>query len=86
MAVYSDVEKIRKAMNETIANPNQLRWVKKIAISYSESMGVWLATFDSDLTVIFDDVAYLSNSVYFRMDGKDVAYITHAGLNDYARD
>lgn len=66
MAVYSDVEKIRKAMEESKANHPQLRWVKQIAISYS-SEGIWTATFDSDLTVMFDDVEYSSNTIYFIM-------------------
>lgn len=85
MAVYSDSEEIRKAMSETIANPYQLRWVKRISISYCPTKNVWIARIH-DISIIFNDVAYLSNSIYFRMDGKDVAYITHAGLNDYARD
>lgn len=85
LAVYSDAEKIRKAMEESKANHPQLRWVKQIAISYS-SEGIWTATFDSDLTVMFDDVEYSSNTIYFIMHKSRVAYITHAGLNDYARD
>ena len=86
MAVYSDMEKIKQAMEESKANCPQLRWVKQISISYCPTKEVWLARFDSDISILFNDVAYLSNSVYFRMDGKDVAYITHAGLNDFARD
>lgn len=85
MAVYSDMEKIRKAMEESKASCPQLRWVKQISISYCPTKDLWIARIN-DIAILFNDVAYLSNSVYFRMDGKDVAYITHAGLNDYARD
>lgn len=86
MAVYSDMERIKQAMRETIANPMQLRWVHQIAISYSKSMGMWMATFDSDLTIMFDDVEYSSNSIHFIMHDKRVAHITHKGLNEFERD
>lgn len=86
MAVYSDSEKIRKAMEESKANYPQLSWVKQIAISFSDSMGIWMATFDSDLTVVFDDVEYSSNTIYFIMHNKIAAYLTHKGLNEFARD
>lgn len=85
MATAKDVECIKKAMIETIANRNQLRWVKNIAISYSSS-GIWLATFDSDLTIMFDDVEYSSNTIYFIMHDNRVAYIMHKGLSEFAAD
>lgn len=86
MAVCSDMKKIRKAMEESKANYPQLSWVKQIAISFSDSMDIWMATFDSDLTVVFDDVEYSSNTIYFMMHDKIVAYLTHKGLNEFARD
>lgn len=86
MATAKDVECIKKAMRETIANPNQLRWVRQIAISYSKSVGMWMATFDSDLTIMFDDVEYSSNTIYFIMNDSRVAYIMHKGLNEFAAD
>lgn len=85
MATAKDVECIKKAMSKTMANRNQLRWIKNIAISYSSS-GIWMATFDSDLTIMFDDVEYSSNTIYFIMNDSRVAYITHKGLSEFAAD
>ncbi len=86
MAVPSDRDSIKKAMEESVAHPNQLRWVKQIAISYSPSKDVWLATFDTDMTIIFNDVEYGNNTLYFKLCGVPIAYVTHKGLNEFARD
>ena len=86
MAVYGDVVKIKQAMADAYNFPNQCRWVKHIQITYSMVKGLWLAEFDCDMNILFDDVTYLSNSVYFRLNGRDVAFITHKGLSDSACD
>ncbi len=82
MATIYDYEAIKRAMNETknVDRP-WLSWVGQISISYSKYQHRWLANLpNSDATIIFDDVRYSSNSIYFMHMGTDIAYITHAGL------
>ena len=80
--IYDETEFIR-AMELARYEHNQ-QWVKHIAITYSESMQKYLATFDCDLTIIFDKVLYKNNSIYFYVKVPsgdiEVAYITHKGL------
>lgn len=84
MATIRDKEAFEKAMEECKENPYQLCWVGEISISYSDSIGKFMATFDCDLVVVFDFVTYSSNSIFFYSKNEDyaVAYITHKGLHE----
>ena len=83
MAVLKDEIRFIKAMELARYEKNQ-QWVGGIAITYSQSMDKYLATFDCDLTIIFDKVHYKNNSIYFYAKTPrgeiEVAYITHKGL------
>ena len=87
MATIKDKERIEKAMQEARDHPLQCRWVGGISISYSDSMGKYIATFDCDLTIVFDYVTYSSNIISFNSEkeGYAIANITHKGLHDRQR-
>lgn len=82
MATIKDKENIEKAMEECRENPLQCRWVGDISISYIEQVGRYIAVFDCDLTIVFDNIGYSSNTLYFYRKGDEypVAHITHKGL------
>lgn len=84
MATIKDKDRIEKAMKECKEHPLQCRWVGSISISYSDIMGKYIATFDCDLTVVFDYVTYSSNIISFNSEkeGYAIANITHKGLHE----
>ena len=84
MATIRDKDRIEKAMKECRERPLQCRWVGDISISYSDSMGKYIATFDCDLTVVFDYITYSSNTIFFNSEkeGYAIAHITHKGLHE----
>ena len=83
MATIHDENEFIRAMELARYEHNQ-QWVEHIAITYSESVQKYIATFDCDLTIIFDKVHYKNNSIYFYVKTPrgdiEVAYITHKGL------
>ena len=82
MATIKDKEAFEKAMKECREHPLQSRWVGAIPICYSDSIDKYIATFDCDLTVVFDYVTYSSNTIFFYSKKEDyaVAHITYKGL------
>lgn len=82
MATIRDKEDIEKMMKECKENPLQCLWVGGISISYIQPLNRYIAVFDCDLTVVFDDIGYSSNTLYFYRKGDEypIAHITHKGL------
>ena len=84
MATIKDKEAFEKAMKECRERPITRNWVGGISISYIELFDRYIAVFDRDLTIVFDDVGYSSNTIYFYRKGDEypVAHITHKGLHE----
>lgn len=82
MATIKDKEAIERAMKEVKEHPLQCRYVGEICIAYIEQFNRYTAMFDSDITIAFDSVDYVSNTLYFYRKGDDfpIAHITHMGL------
>ena len=84
MATMNDESLFKEAMKEAKNHPYTCQWVEAIQITYSKELDKYLAQFDGDLNIIFDDVHYSSNSIYFMQTNGDdcqaIAFITHKGL------
>ncbi len=77
MATISDMYKLRECMDKAMQNPMQLVWFERLPISFVPSMMCWEMTFESDLTVFFNDVSCAGNSMQLELNGVVVAYFTH---------
>lgn len=83
MATIKDEEDIKRIMRVVREHPLQCRWVGDISISYIQAVDRYIAVFDCDLTIVFDNIGYSSNTLYFYRKGDDypIAHITHKGLH-----
>lgn len=77
MATLSDIDLIRRCMDETRTNPNQCRQVGAVQISYVPEANHWIAVFDCDLCIIFDDVMYQSNNIILLIHGVKISWFCH---------
>ena len=77
MATIRDLEEIRKAMDEVRENPNQCRYVGVMQITYAEHSECFIATFEADLDIYFDDVDYSSNNIILKRGGVPIGTFCH---------
>lgn len=77
MATIRDLEEIRKAMDEVKEHPNQCRFVGVMQITYAEHSKCFIATFEADLDVYFDDVDYSSNNIILKRGGVPIGNFCH---------
>ena len=84
MATIKDKEAFEKAMRECKEHPIRNYWVGGISISYIQLVNRYIAVFDCDLTIVFDEIGYSSNTLYFYRKGDEypIAHITHKGLHE----
>ena len=77
MATINDLNEIRKILEKVREYNPSCAYLGAIRFSYASGINCYTATLDSDLTVLFDDVAYKSNNIILFRNGVEVAYFCH---------
>lgn len=71
MATMREFNKILDAMIKA-KEFNVRSWVGKITIDYIEHLKKYIATFDSDLEIVYDGIEFKGNGIYFWVELNDV--------------
>lgn len=84
MATIKDCRLFEDAMKESKRDRDCIKWVGSIAVYYEAKYGCWIAEFEEDLRIHFNNITYHETSqgsyLQLTMNGVGCATIRRLGL------